>query len=42
MKKPENLPCYEQYLRHVQLLKLQGKAQKTVDSYSRAIRRVSH
>lgn len=41
MKKPENLPCYEQYLRHVQLLKLQGKAKKTVDSYSRAIRRVT-
>jgi len=41
MKKPENLPCYEQYLRHVQLLELQGKAKKTVDSYSRAIRRVS-
>ena len=41
MKKPENLPCYEQYLRHVQLLELQGKAKKIVDSYSRAIRRVS-
>ena len=32
---------YEQYLRHVKLLELQGKAKKTVDSYSRAIRRVS-
>ena len=41
MKKPEDLPCYEQYLRHVKLLELQGKAKKTVDSYSRAIRRVS-
>ncbi len=41
MKKPEDLPCYEQYLRHVKLLKLQGKAKTTVDSYSRAICRVS-
>ena len=41
MKNPEDLPCYEQYQRHVKLLKLQGKAKKTVDSYSRAIRRVS-
>ncbi len=40
MKKPEDLPCYKQYLRHVKLLELQGKAKKTVDSYSRAIRRV--
>jgi len=42
MKKPEDLPCYEHYLRHVKLLILQGKAQKTVDSYSRAIRRITH
>jgi integrase/recombinase XerD len=41
MKKPENLPCYDLYQRHVQLLKLQGKAKKTVDSYSRAICRVT-
>ena len=41
MKKPEDLPCYEQYLRHVKLLKLQGKAKKTVDAYSRAIQRVT-
>jgi len=41
MKKAEDLPCYKQYLRHVKLLKLQGKAQKTIDSYSRAIRRLS-
>jgi len=41
MKKPENLPCYDLYQRHVQSLILQGKAKKIVDSYSRAIRRVS-
>jgi integrase/recombinase XerD len=29
------------YKRHQRLLKLQGKAQKTIDAYSRAIRRVS-
>lgn len=41
MIKPENIHCYELYQRHVKLLKLQGKAEKTIDSYSRAIRRVS-
>ena len=29
------------YQRHLRLLKLQGKAQKTIDAYSRAVRRVS-
>jgi len=28
------------YQRHLELLKLQGKSQKTIDAYSRAIRRV--
>ena len=41
MIKSENIHCYELYQRHVKLLRLQGKAKKTVDSYSRAIRRVS-
>jgi integrase/recombinase XerD len=31
----------ELYQRHLRLLKLQGKSQKTIDAYSRAIRRVS-
>lgn len=30
----------ELYQRHMRLLKLQGKAQKTIDAYSRAIRRI--
>ncbi len=29
------------YQRHLKLLKLQGKAEKTIDAYSRAVRRVS-
>ena len=29
------------YQRHLRLLKLQGKAQKTIDAYSRSVRRVS-
>jgi len=29
------------YQRHLRLLKLQGKAQKTIDAYSRAVRRIS-
>ena len=28
------------YQRHLELLKLQGKSQKTIDAYSRAIRRI--
>ncbi len=31
----------ELYQRHLRLLKLQGKSQKTIDAYSRAVRRVS-
>ncbi|WP_321419276.1 phage integrase N-terminal SAM-like domain-containing protein [uncultured Desulfobacter sp.] len=30
----------ELYERHLKTLRLQGKAQKTIDAYSRAIRRV--
>ena len=29
------------YQRHLRLLKLQGKSQKTIDAYSRAVRRIS-
>ena len=29
------------YQRHLRLLKLQGKSQKTIDAYSRVVRRVS-
>ena len=29
------------YQRHLRLLKLQGKSQKTIDAYSRAVRRAS-
>lgn len=42
MIKPENIHCYELYQRHVKLLILQGKAKKTVDSYSRVIHRLSN
>ena len=31
----------ELYQRHLRLLKLQGKAQKTIDAYSRAVRRIT-
>jgi integrase len=31
----------ELYLRHLRLLKLQGKSQKTIDSYARAVRRIT-
>ncbi len=31
----------ELYQRHLRLLKLQGKSQKTIDAYSRAVRRIS-
>ena len=41
MNNPENIHCYELYQRHVKLLTLQGKAKSTMDSYSRAIRRIS-
>jgi integrase/recombinase XerD len=29
------------YQRHLRMLKLQGKSQKTIDAYSRAVRRIS-
>ena len=29
------------YQRHLRLLKLQGKSQKTIDAYARAVRRIS-
>jgi site-specific recombinase XerD len=31
----------EFYQSHLRLLKLQGKSQKTIDAYSRALRRIS-
>ncbi len=31
----------ELYQRHLRLLKLQGKSDKTIDAYSRAVRRIS-
>ena len=31
----------ELYQRHLRLLKLQGKSQKTIDAYARAVRRIS-
>ncbi len=41
MKKTEIIHCEELYQRHLKLLKLQGKADKTIESYSRAILRLS-
>lgn len=41
MIKPENIHCYNLYQRYVKLLTLQGKAERTIDCYSRAIRRLS-
>jgi hypothetical protein len=29
------------YQRHLRLLKLQGKRQKTIDAYARAVRRIT-
>lgn len=40
MTKKELKRFNELYKRHQRLLKLQGKAQKTIDAYSRAVRRV--
>ena len=40
--KPAEANRFEKlYQRHLRLLKLQGKSQKTIDAYSRAVRRVS-
>jgi integrase len=41
MNKPETNRFNELYQRHLRLLKLQGKSQKTIDAYSRAVRRIS-
>ena len=41
MKKAETNRFNELYQRHLRLLKLQGKSQKTIDAYSRAVRRIS-
>ena len=41
MKQTEVNRFKKRYQRHLRLLKLQGKAQKTIDAYSRAVRRVS-
>src|SRR6056297_1408204 len=40
MKKSETNRFNELYQRHVRMLKLQGKSQKTIDAYSRALRRI--
>lgn len=42
MKQTEVNRFKKLYQRHLRLLKLQGKAQKTIDAYSRAVRRVSN
>ena len=41
MNKAETNRFNELYQRHLRLLKLQGKSQKTIDAYSRAVRRIS-
>jgi integrase len=41
MKETKTTHCNELYQRHLKLLKLQGKAQKTIEAYSLAIRRLS-
>jgi len=41
MNKAETNRFNEHYQRHLRLLKLQGKSQKTIDAYSRAVRRIS-
>jgi len=40
MKKSEVNRFNKLYERHLRLLKLQGKSQKTIDAYSRAVRRI--
>ena len=32
----------ELYQRHLRMLKLQGKSQKTIDAYARAVRRIGN
>ena len=41
MDKAEQNRFDKLYKRHLRLLKLQGKAQKTIDAYSRAVRRIT-
>jgi len=41
MNKAETNRFKKLYQRHLRLLKLQGKSEKTVDAYSRAVRRIS-
>jgi integrase len=41
MEKAEEKRFDTLYNRHLRLLKLQGKAQKTIDAYARAVRRIS-
>jgi integrase/recombinase XerD len=41
MNKAKTNRFNELYERHLRLLKLQGKAQKTIDAYARAVRRIS-
>lgn len=41
MDQAETNQFNELYQRHVRLLKLQGKSQKTIDAYARAVRRIS-
>jgi integrase len=41
MNQAETNRFNELYQRHLRLLKLQGKSQKTIDAYARAVRRIS-
>ena len=41
MEKAEANRFNELYQRHLRSLKLQGKSQNTIDSYARAVRRIS-
>ncbi|MBN1931719.1 MAG: phage integrase N-terminal SAM-like domain-containing protein [Desulfobacterales bacterium] len=40
MKRSEVNRFNKLYQRHLRLLKLQGKSEKTIDAYSRAVRRI--
>jgi len=42
MNQAETNQFNELYQSHLRLLKLQGKSQKTIDAYSRAVRRISN
>lgn len=41
MDQAETIQFSELYARHLRLLQLQGKSQKTIDAYSRAVRRIT-